>query len=135
MSVFVDTLSEMVQSSLESEATREDWQRAIDQVFGKPEPLDPFEDRPAERLVAWEIDAEGPNPAAAALDVWVRSFGYSHQRPGPDDPCVFIVTDRNTDRSVQIDLSDDQYAHLFHRTRTHAQGEHSDASTPSIVGR
>ncbi|MGW0881334.1 hypothetical protein [Streptomyces sp. NPDC002671] len=37
----------------------------------------------------------------------------SAAQPSADDACVLTVIDRSTGQSAEIDLSDEQHAHLF----------------------
>lgn len=75
--------------------------------------LDPLESG-GPHLVRWMVDgSENVSPAQAAADVWRDNFGRGPDRPGPDDACVFTVIDRATGRSVEIDLSEERFAHLF----------------------
>lgn len=77
-------------------------------MFGKPEPATIM---PGSHLLTWEINEEAESPAQAAALVWRRVFGRGVLQPGPDEACVFTVTDG--ENTVKIDLSDVQYAPLF----------------------
>lgn len=60
----------------------------------------------AERfLIEWEIDVtnDATTPREAALAVWHDTFG--HGEPGPEDACVFTITDRQQRTQVQLDLA------------------------------
>lgn len=64
--------------------------------------------------VSWSIDGdEDFSPAQAALHAWQQNFRRGAHQPTGDEACVFTVLDPTTDRSVEIDLSDEQFAHLF----------------------
>lgn len=154
MSVFIDTLAQIITESIsDAEATREDWQKAVDQAFaneetlklseticgrhggrwgddetcqdctdidGNPRPLpadadtclDPLQLCENACTVTWVIDAdEDISPAQAAINVWQENFRRGTGRPGPDEACVFTIT--NGSRSTQLDLFDERFAHLF----------------------
>lgn len=65
-----------------------------------------LEARDTEWRVTWEIDVDVvDSPAQAAAAVWLSSFGRGTHRPGPDECCVFTVTDKTTGQSVTVDLS------------------------------
>lgn len=59
-------------------------------------------------VVEWMIDVEvdSPDPRAAALEVWTRTFGRSAE-PGPDETCVFTVTDE-AGVAHHVDLADEE---------------------------
>lgn len=64
--------------------------------------------------VSWSIDGEEDfSPAQVALHAWQRNFRRGAHQPNPDEACVFTVLDQTTGRSVDIDLSDARFAHLF----------------------
>lgn len=113
MSTHIDALAALIeQSVIDSSATRADWLRALDQVFPIAE-LDPLEPGQGteEYHLAWEIDSDGTSPVDAAIDTWRQIFRRGYLQPSADDACVFEVT--LGDRSTQIDLSDERFAHLF----------------------
>lgn len=75
------------------------------------EPLAPS-DPDQDYSLSWEIDAvDAANAAGAARDIWRSIFGRGPGQPGPDEACVFTVTQAG--RSTQIDLSEERYAALF----------------------
>ncbi|MDP9903158.1 hypothetical protein [Arthrobacter bambusae] len=76
--------------------------------------LDPFQTDGPYR-VTWSIDGdEDSSPARAAANAWTQNFNRGAAQPCPDDACVFTVTDSKTGRSVDIDLSEEEFAHLFY---------------------
>lgn len=108
MSLFVDLLAERIQDTVnDGDASRQEWQQALDQVFGNAEPATIM---PGSYVLTWEIDEEGESAAQAAALVWRRIF-RRRGRPSPDEACAFTVTDG--ENTVEIDLSDEQYAPLF----------------------
>ncbi|MFE4335375.1 hypothetical protein ACFRQM_40010 [Streptomyces sp. NPDC056831] len=52
-------------------------------------------------------------PAQAARNTWRNSFGRDDEQPSDNDICVFIVLDRSTGRSIEIDLRDERHVHPF----------------------
>ena len=54
--------------------------------------------------VSWVTDEEARSPLAAARRIWADVFG--RVAAGPNDACVFVVTDPVTGRSVRVDLSE-----------------------------
>lgn len=112
MSLHVDALADLVrQSVIDSEATREEWLRAVDQVFPQ-EPLDPFAPFQGEPPISWEVNGdEGISPAEAAKRVWQQFFRHGTSQPSSEEACVFTVSVGNG--KVEIDLSDERFAHLF----------------------
>lgn len=79
----------------------------------EPCKLDPLEERKTQWALAWTIDEEANSAAKAAVGIWQDSFCRGTSQPSADESCVFIVTDRNTNESVSVDLSDAQFEHLF----------------------
>lgn len=71
-----------------------------------PEQLELQPDTQLERTwsVSWVTDEEARSPLAAAHRIWADVFGRG--TTGPDDACVFVVTDPVTGRSVRVDLSE-----------------------------
>lgn len=64
--------------------------------------------------VSWSIDGdEDFSPAQAALHAWQKNFRRGAHQPTNDEACVFTVLDPTTGQSVDIDLSDARFAHLF----------------------
>lgn len=64
--------------------------------------------------VTWTIDSdEGLSPAQAALRAWQKNFRRGTHQPSNEEACVFAVLDPSTGWSVDIDLSDSKFAHLF----------------------
>lgn len=115
MSLHIDALADLVRQSVDdSDATREDWLRAVDQVFPReqePE-LDPFVPIAGEPPIFWEVNCdEDVSPAEAAKRVWQRLFRRGTSQPAADKACVFTVVVDG--REVEIDLSEERYAHLF----------------------
>ena len=81
----------------------------------RPLRLDPLEPNHDRLLVTWRIDdipSYDRSPAAAAARVWRDLTGRTGQ-PGPDECCVFTVSDPVSGADAEIDISDEQYAHLF----------------------
>lgn len=81
----------------------------------QPEPfaLNVHAPDPESHLVRWEIDSdEGISPARAAADAWQSNFHRGLDQPGPGDACVLTVVN-TAGQSVEIDLSDEQFAYLF----------------------
>lgn len=122
MSTMTDTLAEMIRDSItDVDASRTEWHQALDQVFNEyvfaGDILDPLEPAHgiAEYPVSWEIDWDGTSPADAAAQVWREVFCRGSWQPNNEEACVFIVTDTNTGRQVEIDLSEERFAHLFPR--------------------
>lgn len=114
MSAFINTLAQqIIDSTIEAEATREDWLKALDQAFGHDD-LDPLQKGHGteNHRLAWEIDQDATSPAEAAVRVWRDVFRRGFLQPNDDEACVFTVADE-TGRRTTIDLSDDRYAHLF----------------------
>jgi len=56
------------------------------------------------QIVKWEIDSDESDPVEAARRVWRENFNRGE--PGPDDACVFEVTDPQTGATVTVDLSE-----------------------------
>ncbi len=54
--------------------------------------------------VTWIIDSEEDDPVEAARQVWRENFNRGE--PGPEDACVFEVTDPQTGTTVTVDLSE-----------------------------
>lgn len=54
--------------------------------------------------VKWEINSDKSDPVEAARQVWRENFNRGE--PGPDDACVFTVTDSQTGNTVTVDLSE-----------------------------
>lgn len=76
-------------------------------------PLDPLNDS-GSYVVKWTIDGEeNLTPAQAALRTWQQNFRRGAHKPTSDEACVFTVLDPTTGRSIDIDLSDARFAHLF----------------------
>lgn len=77
--------------------------------------LDPFAPPTTTlNIITWEISdvIEGASPAREVVEIWTKIFNRGPFQPTSEEACVFTVTDRDG-RSVQIDLSDEKYAHLF----------------------
>lgn len=74
-------------------------------------PPDPRVVEPGNYVVTWRIDEETTSPAEAAANVWRRSFRRGATQPGCDEACVFLVA--CGDEEVLVDLSEEQFAHLF----------------------
>lgn len=113
MSLLVDILAEHIQDTVDdSDTTREEWERAVDQVFGKRTiPAEEQADLTGPVRATWTIDADGDTPAEAALGIWQRVFGRGPAQPTADEAGVFVL--EIGERSVEIDLSDERYAPLF----------------------
>ncbi len=126
MSTMSDLLAEQVRQSVsEGKATQEDWDRALDEVFagvrptgtplqGETLPLDPLEPSligTDEYAVSWRINQDATSPAEAAARVWRSVFRRGPFQPSADEACVMTVV--NGDRAVEIDLSEERFAHLF----------------------
>lgn len=77
------------------------------------EASDPLAQHPedTEFDLSWNIAAYGTSPAAAAASLWREYFENSGLQPAPDRACVFTV--HFDDHGLEIDLSDQQFAHLF----------------------
>lgn len=115
MSIFIDELAKLAQQSIDdADATREDWERALDQVF-PIEHLDALrvEAHPVEHRLAWEIDQDGNSAAEAAITVWQQVFRRGPFQPNADEACVFTVTNPETGDTAEVDLSDEKFADLF----------------------
>jgi hypothetical protein len=63
----------------------------------------PYEDQ-HEWLVSWTIDGYGSTPQEAAARTGRHQFGRT--TAGPDDACVFQVTDSETKETVTVDLNE-----------------------------
>lgn len=118
MSAVTDTLSSIVHESIgRTEATREEWLQAIDEVFppqSSTQPLDPHKELDTEWLVSWQLDVDVVDTAAqAATAVWVHNFNRDCSQPSNEECCVFVVTAKATGQSVQVDLSDETNARIF----------------------
>lgn len=113
MSVFIDTLAEMIESSLDSDATEEDWEQALKQVYGTPQNLQPLAAQPSTYLIEWSIDEESSSPAEAAAEIWSTVFNRGRTQPSSEEACIFSITDRSTGATTTVDLSDEAFAHLF----------------------
>lgn len=117
MSIFIDTLAQIIsQSTDDADATREDWQQALDQALPKADrTLDPRERQAhsTEYDLTWEIQADGKSPVEAAISAWQQTFRRGGLQPSTEEACVFDVTDRSTGDTVQIDLSDERFAIFF----------------------
>lgn len=117
MSIFIDTLAQIIsQSTDDADATREDWQQALDQALPKAgRTLDPRERQAhsTEYDLTWEIQADGKSPVEAAISAWQQTFRRGGLQPSTEEACVFDVTDRSTGDTVQVDLSDEQFAIFF----------------------
>ena len=115
MSLIADILAEQMLQSIDgTDVTREDYERALDQVFGhEQDALNPTEVQPhtVEYEVSWTIDQGGKTPAEAAAAIWKQVFRRGPVQPGEDESCVFDVSDGT--RSVRIDLSEERYSDLF----------------------
>lgn len=76
--------------------------------------LDPLERRTTAWDVAWSIDSEDESSAtAAAVSIWRFIFGRGYSQPTNEEACLFVVTDKTTGESVEIDLSDERFASFF----------------------
>jgi hypothetical protein len=112
MSLHIDSLADLVRGAVSGgDSTREDFERALDQVFPRDQ-LDPFEGTGSEEyLVGWTIDQDAASPAEAASKVWREVFQRGPWQPSADEGCVFTIS-RGSQR-VEIDLSDEHFTHLF----------------------
>ncbi|MFF1880248.1 hypothetical protein ACFVVC_02100 [Pseudarthrobacter sp. NPDC058196] len=112
MNLHIDSLADLVHGAVSgADATREDFERALDQVFPRDQ-LDPLEGTGSEEyLVGWAIDQDAASPAEAARKVWREVFQRGPWQPGAHDGCIFTVS--RDGRRVEIDLSDERFAHLF----------------------
>lgn len=123
MSTMTDTLAETIRDSITAaNATRAEWNRALDQVFDEQvfagdalDPLEPATRDSEEYPVSWETCWDGTSPADAAAFVWREVFRRGPWQPNNDEACVFTVTDSKTGRRVEIDVSEERFAHLFPR--------------------
>lgn len=124
MSTMTDTLAEMIRDSVtNADASRAEWHRALDQVFNECvfagdalDPLEPATSGHEEYPVSWVTDSDiSASPADAAAMVWREVFRRGPWQPNNEEACVFVVTDPNTGRQVEIDLSEERFAHLFPR--------------------
>lgn len=119
MSLHIDALADLIRGSInDSEATREDWQRAITQVFGEPSAplaLDPLQSifGTQEYSLSWHIESDGNSAADAAARTWRETFRRGYSQPSADDACVFLVTEPDTGATVEVDLSEERFADLF----------------------
>ncbi|SMG48987.1 hypothetical protein SAMN06295974_3802 [Plantibacter flavus] len=68
--------------------------------------LDAVEKTDSDLWVSWTITDESTDtsPVDVVRGVWMNVFGRNSV--GPDDACVFDVTDISKGRSVRVDLSD-----------------------------
>jgi hypothetical protein len=55
-------------------------------------------------VVSWTIDSNASSPEEAAAKIWREVFGRDFA--GTDDACTFTVTDVESGKSVEIDLSE-----------------------------
>lgn len=114
MSIFIDELAKLAQQSIDdADATREDWERALDQVF-PVEHLDALhvEAHPEEYNLSWDITYDGKSAAEAAIAVWQQVFRRGPFQPNADEACVFTVTNGRGD-IAEVDLSDEKFTDLF----------------------
>lgn len=56
-----------------------------------------------EYTIVWKIEESGQTPKEAATKIWTKVFGRS-MPAGPDEACVFEVTDPEG-KTTQVDLS------------------------------
>lgn len=70
-----------------------------------PNELTPDTPRPdAPWAVSWHLDdCDGATPRQAAMEIWYEIFNRGE--PGPEDACVFEVSDPATGESVTVDLA------------------------------
>lgn len=54
--------------------------------------------------VTWFIDSDEDDPVEAARQVWRENFNRGE--PGPEDACVFQVTDHQTGTTITVDLAE-----------------------------
>jgi hypothetical protein len=116
VSITVDHLSDLIRQSVhDADVTREEWEQALRHVFGENAPLEPLQTQPhpTDYRLEWTIDQDASTPAAAAREIWRQVFRRGPFQPNADEACVFTVTDPCSGRSVEIDLSDEQFAALF----------------------
>lgn len=119
MSILVDELASLVRQAVgDADATREDWERALDQAFGdngthtaaatERTRIAPSggPDNPPQWHISWEIDDcdQSKTPLEAAARVWFDTFGRT--AAAADDACVFLVTNSSTRVVTPIDLSE-----------------------------
>lgn len=114
MSIFIDELAKLAQQSIDdSDATRQDWERALDQVF-PVEHLDALhvEAHSEEYSLVWEITQDGKSAAEAAIAAWQQTFRRGPFQPNADEACVFTMTNGSGD-TAEVDLSDEKFTDLF----------------------
>ena len=125
MSILVDELASMVRQSIgDADATREDWDRALRQVFSNPneqpaeEPASDTATAPAtadgefpQWHITWEIDDcdQSKTPLEAAARVWIDIFGRDNV--DESDACVFLVTGPGGTQT-QVDLAEYDFTSL-----------------------
>lgn len=114
MSILIDELAKLAQQSIDdADATRQDWERALDQVF-PVEHLDALhvEAHPEGYNLSWDITYDGKSAAEAAIAVWQQVFRRGPFQPNADEACVFTVTNGRGD-TAEVDLSDGKFTDLF----------------------
>ena len=88
------------------------------------EASDPLAQHPedTEFNLSWNIAAYGTSPAAAAASLWRDYFDDSGLQPAQDRACVFTV--HFDAHGLEIDLSDQQFAHLFQDSTLDEEDRH-----------
>lgn len=82
----------------DADVSRQDWERALDQVFGCDEvTLDPLEieAHPIAYLVDWVIDQDAKSAAEPAAGVWRQIFRRGPWQPNNGEACVLFTSEKD----------------------------------------